>query len=51
MTVSEYVTHFMQLSLHAPNDVDTDKKKQEYFLNGLDDGLTYALEARDVENF
>jgi hypothetical protein len=51
MTVSEYVTHFMQLSLHAPNDVDTDKKKQECFLNGLDDGLTYALEARDVENF
>jgi hypothetical protein len=51
MTVSEYVTHFMQLSFYAPNDVDTDEKKQECFLNGLDDGHVYALEARDFENF
>jgi hypothetical protein len=27
MMVSEYVTHFTQLSLYAPNDVDTDEKK------------------------
>jgi hypothetical protein len=51
MMVSEYVTLFMQLSRYAPNDVDTDEKKQECFLNGLDDGLAYALEARDFENF
>jgi hypothetical protein len=51
MMVSEYVTRFMQLSRYAPNDVDTDKKKQECFLNGLDDGLAYALEARDFKNF
>jgi hypothetical protein len=51
MTVSGYVTHFTQLSRYAPNDVDTDEKKQEYFLNGLDDGLVYALEAQDFENF
>jgi hypothetical protein len=51
MTVSEYVTHFTQLSRYTPNDVDTDEKKQECFLNGLDDGLTYALEAQDFENF
>jgi hypothetical protein len=31
--------------------VHTDEKKQEYFLNGLDDELAYALEARDFENF
>jgi hypothetical protein len=31
--------------------MDTDEKKQECFLNGLDDGLAYALEARDFENF
>jgi hypothetical protein len=31
--------------------VETDKKKQEYFLNDLDDGLAYALEARDFKNF
>jgi hypothetical protein len=51
MTVNEYVTHFTQLSCYAPDDVDTDEKKQECFLNGLDDGLAYALEARDFENF
>jgi hypothetical protein len=51
MTVSEYVTHFTQLSRYAPNDVDTDEKKQECFLNGLNDGLAYALEERDFENF
>jgi hypothetical protein len=51
MTVSEYVTHFTQLSRYAPNDVDTDEKKQKCFLNGLNDGLAYALEARDFENF
>jgi hypothetical protein len=44
MTVSEYVTHFTQLSRYASNDVDTDEKKQECFLNGLEDGLAYALE-------
>jgi hypothetical protein len=51
MTVSEYVTRFTELSRYAPNNVDTDEKKQEYFLNGLDDGLAYALEARDIKNF
>jgi hypothetical protein len=45
MTVSEYVTCFTQLCRYAPNDVDTDKMKQECFLNGLDAGLAYALKA------
>jgi hypothetical protein len=31
--------------------VDTDEKKQDWFLNGLNDGLAYALEARDFINF
>jgi hypothetical protein len=31
--------------------VDTDKKKQVWFLNGLNDGLAYALEAHDFINF
>jgi hypothetical protein len=44
MMVSEYVTRFTQLSHYAPNDVGTDEKKQECFLNGLEDGLAYALE-------
>jgi hypothetical protein len=51
MTVSEYVTQFMQLSRYALGNVDTDGKKQDWFLNGLNDGLAYALEARDFINF
>jgi hypothetical protein len=51
MTVSEYVTRFMQLSCYAPNNMDTNEKKQKCFLNELDDGIAYALEARDFENF
>jgi hypothetical protein len=28
-----------------------DEKKQDFFFNGLNDGLAYTLEARDFENF
>jgi hypothetical protein len=45
MSVKEYVTEFTQLSRYAPHEVDTDEKKQEYFLNDLNDGLAYAMEA------
>jgi hypothetical protein len=51
MSVNEYVTKFTQLSRYALHKVDTNEKKQECFLNGLNDGLAYALEARDFENF
>jgi 5-deoxy-D-glucuronate isomerase len=51
MSVNEYVTKFTQLSSYAPHEVDTDEKKHECFLNGLNDGLAYPLEARDFENF
>jgi PHD/YefM family antitoxin component YafN of YafNO toxin-antitoxin module len=50
MSVNEYITQFTQLSHYAPHEVDTDEKKQECFLNGLNDALAYALEARDFEN-
>jgi hypothetical protein len=51
MLVSEYVTHFTQLSCYAPDKMDTDEKKQDWFLNGLNDGLGYALEVCDFLNF
>jgi TPP-dependent indolepyruvate ferredoxin oxidoreductase alpha subunit len=51
MSVNEYVTKFTQLPHYAPHEVDTNEKKHECFLNGLNDGLAYALEARDIENF
>jgi hypothetical protein len=51
MFVNEYITMFAQLSCYAPHEVDTDEKKQECLLNGLNDGLAYALEAWEFENF
>jgi hypothetical protein len=50
MSVNEYITKFTQLSCYALHEVDTDEKEQECFLNDLNDGLAYALEARDFEN-
>jgi hypothetical protein len=50
MSVNEYVTMFTQLSRYALHQVNTDEKKRECFLNGLIDGLAYALEARDFGN-
>jgi hypothetical protein len=50
MSMNEYVTKFTELCRYAPHEVDTDEKKQECFLNNLNDGLAYALEARDFEN-
>jgi hypothetical protein len=49
--VNEYVTKFTKLSRYALHDVDTDEKKHVCLLDGLNDGLAYALEARDFENF
>jgi hypothetical protein len=51
MSVNEYVTKFTQRSRYAPHEVNTDEKTQECFLNGLNDGLAYALEALYFENF
>jgi hypothetical protein len=43
MSVNEYVTKFTQLSRYTPQEDDTYEKKQECFLNALNDGLAYAL--------
>jgi hypothetical protein len=51
MSVNEYVTRFTQLSRYALDNMDTDEKKQDWFLNGLNDGLAYALKARDFTSF
>jgi hypothetical protein len=45
MFMNECAIKFTQLSRYALHEVDTDEKKQECFLNGLNDGLAYALEA------
>jgi hypothetical protein len=51
MVVRKYVTHFTRLSCYSPDNVAIDEKKQDWFLNGLNDGLAYALEACDFINF
>jgi hypothetical protein len=51
MPVNEFITKFTQLSRYATHEVNTDEKKQECFLNGLSDGLVYALEVQDFVNF
>jgi hypothetical protein len=51
MSVNVYITKFTQLFHYAPHEVDTNEKKQECFLNDLNDGLAYALEAGDFKNF
>jgi hypothetical protein len=43
MSVSEYRDRFLQLSRYAPEDVNTDAKRQYRFLRGLVDPLQYQL--------
>jgi hypothetical protein len=43
MSVSEYHDRFTQLSRYAPEEVDTDEKRQECFLEGLIGSLNYQL--------
>jgi hypothetical protein len=43
LSVSEYRDKFMQLSRYAPEDVNTDAKRQYRFLRGLVDPLHYQL--------
>jgi hypothetical protein len=51
MTVSEYVTHSTQLFHYALDSMDMDEKKKDWFHNGQNDGLAYALEASNFDNF
>jgi hypothetical protein len=43
MSISEYIDRFLQLSRYAPEDVNTDAKRQYRFLRGLVDPLHYQL--------
>jgi hypothetical protein len=51
MSVSEYRDHFTQLSRYAPEEVDTDEKRQERFLVGLIGHLNYQLQSHSFLNF
>jgi hypothetical protein len=39
MTVTEYGDKFIQLSLYAPRSAESDKKKREHFIKGLNEDL------------
>jgi hypothetical protein len=43
MTVNEYLNSFIQLSRYAPADINMDEKKQDVFLNGLNDDIQFQL--------
>jgi hypothetical protein len=51
MTVNEYLNKFTQMSRYAPNDVNTNEKKQDAFLNGLNDEIQFQLLNTDYEDF
>jgi hypothetical protein len=51
MSVSEYRDKFTQLSRYAPDEVDTDPKRQECFLDGLIEPLNYQLQSHTFPNF
>jgi hypothetical protein len=45
MSVTEYLNKFTTWGRYAPNDINTDKKKREQFLNGLHEELqTYLVD-------
>lgn len=50
-SVLEYLNEFNHLARYAPDDVSTDARKQDQFLNGLSEVLQLALAIHDFRNF
>ena len=51
MSVAEYHDKFIQLSWYAPIEVEDDDKRQELFMEGLNDGLQYQVLSHTFANF
>jgi hypothetical protein len=51
MTVNEYLNSFIQLSRYATKGINTDKKKQDMFLEGLNDDIQFQLLNTDYVDF
>jgi hypothetical protein len=51
MSVTEYLVKFTHLSRYAPDEVNTDPKTQERFLDGLIALLNYELQSHTFPNF
>jgi hypothetical protein len=41
MTVNVYLNSFIQLSRYTMDDINTDQKKHDMFLNGLNDVIQF----------
>jgi hypothetical protein len=51
MTVNEYLNSFIQLSSYAIEYINTDEKKQDMFLEGLNDDIQFQLLNTDYADF
>jgi hypothetical protein len=51
LTVNEYLNSFIQLSRYTTEDIDTDKKKQDMFLEGLNDDIQFQQFNADYTDF
>jgi hypothetical protein len=51
MSVNKYLNKFIQLSCYAPDQVNTDPKRQERFLDGLIGPLNYQLQSYSFPDF
>jgi hypothetical protein len=51
MMVNEYLNSFIKLSRYATEDINTDEKKQDMFLEGLNDDIQFQLLNTDYADF
>jgi hypothetical protein len=51
MTVNEYLNSFIQLSRYAIEDINIDEKKQDMFLEGLNNDIQFQLLNTDYVDF
>jgi hypothetical protein len=51
MSVNGYFNSFIQLSRYAPDDINTNEKKQDVFLNRLNDDIQFYLLNTDYADF
>jgi hypothetical protein len=51
MTVNEYLNSFIQLTRYSTKDVNTDEKKQDMFLEGLNNDNQFQLLNTDYVDF
>jgi hypothetical protein len=51
MRVNEYLNSFIQLSRYATEDINTDERKQDMFLEGFNDDIQFQLLNTDYVDF